>query len=326
MRLVWTLLFALAALFAIGPFVYAPFNANWWLPNSYYKFGSATDLVVSDQVISKAGEGIDFLFIVILWLTGIVFIGVQIVFLWSMWKFSDRPDRKTAYTHGSKKLELIWTIIPAFVLIWIAVYQLGAWADVKYRTHAPDVPPIAEVVGRQFQWVTRYPGDDKKLNTSDDIFTVNDFHFYTEPDGDKKDANGEQVYRHVDTMIHLKAQDVLHSFYLPQLRVKQDAVPGLTIPVWFNANKPGHYELVCAELCGWGHYKMRSKVTIHPSRADFEKWLAERKQEQLYDGVSQAKPASSAAPSPSPSGNETPVPGAPPATPPSAPASPKGDK
>lgn len=294
MRLFWTVLFALAAIFTVGAFVYAPIDLDWWLPNTVVKLGGSfenpQDQITVTKPISTAGGEIDFLFVVILWLTGIVFIGVEIVFLMSIWKFADSPNHKaTLYTHGSKKLELIWTIIPAFILIWIAVYQLGAWADIKYRTHAPNVAPLAEVTARQFQWVSRYPGDDKKLGTNDDIVTVNDFHFYVEPG-----ENGES--RPIDTMIYLKSADVLHSFYLPQLRVKQDAVPGLTIPVWFNANQPGHYELVCAELCGWGHYKMRGKVTIHQSKAEFDKWLEERKAEQSFDGVTkpQAKPAAPA--------------------------------
>jgi len=79
--------------------------------------------------------------------------------------------------------------------------------------------------------------------------------------------------------LDLKSADVLHSFFLPNARVKQDAVPGMKIPVWFRATEIGKYDLVCAELCGWGHYKMKGRLTVE-SREDFDKWLAERWQEQ----------------------------------------------
>ena len=111
--------------------------------------------------------------------------------------------------------------------------------------------PVAEVTGRQFQWMIRYPGLDGKFRTADDLFTINDLHFV-------KDQK---------TLIHLQSKDVLHSFFLPALRIKQDAVPGLKIAVWFDADQAGHYELVCAELCGWGHGRMRGNVTVHATQA-----------------------------------------------------------
>ena len=104
----------------------------------------------------------------------------------------------------------------------------------------------------------RYPGPDKRLHTVDDLIVVNDLHFV-------KDKTA---------LIFLKSSDVLHSFFLPQMRIKQDAVPGLNIPVWFDADRPGNYELVCAELCGWGHYKMRGNVTVHGTQSEFDEWMS----------------------------------------------------
>ncbi|MCZ2111376.1 MAG: hypothetical protein LC118_17705 [Dehalococcoidia bacterium] len=80
--------------------------------------------------------------------------------------------------------------------------------------------------------------------------------------------------------MHLRSTDVLHSFYLPQMRIKQDAVPGLTIPVWFDSDRSGSFDLACAELCGWGHYKMRGKVTVHDTQAGFDEWLQQALAEQ----------------------------------------------
>ena len=78
----------------------------------------------------------------------------------------------------------------------------------------------------------------------------------------------------------LRSSDVLHSFFLPQMRIKQDAVPGLTIPVWFDSDRAGKFELVCAELCGWGHYKMRGRLYVHKDKEDFLRWLQHAQAEQ----------------------------------------------
>lgn len=257
----WSILFALAAIFSVGCFLYAPFSPDWWLPNP-----------VSEHlhVVSAFGREIDSLFLIILAITGIVFIGTQVVLVWVAYRFVDEKDasgnpvRPAEYFHGSQRLEVIWTIIPAAILVFIALYQMGTWASIKFRSSAPKVPPIAEITGRQFQWVMKYPGPDGKLNTPDDLYTVNDLHFV------KNQA----------ALIYLKSSDVIHSFYLPEMRIKQDAVPGMTIPVWFDADRAGKYELVCAELCGWGHYKMRGQVTVHETEQEFRRWLDEKLAEQ----------------------------------------------
>jgi len=85
-------------------------------------------------------------------------------------------------------------------------------------------------------------------------------------------VNDLHIPKDQDVLMHLKSMDVLHSFFVPQLRVKQDAVPGMSIPVWYKAVKNGNYDLVCAELCGWGHYKMKGRITVE-SGEDFARWL-----------------------------------------------------
>ncbi len=257
----WSILFAMAAIGTVGCTVYSYFDPDWWLPNT------ARDM---HRVVSTFGREIDNLFLIILFVTGGVFIITQVVLVAAMYRFPDRRDdqgrpvRKAVYSHGSQLLELIWTIIPAGILVFIALYQMGTWASIKYRGSAPRVPPLAEITARQFQWVMRYPGPDRKLNTADDLVVIDDLHFV------KKQS----------VLIYLKSADVLHSFYLPQLRIKQDAVPGLTIPVWFDCDEAGEYELVCAELCGWGHYKMRSNVTVHETEEDLRRWIDEKLAEQ----------------------------------------------
>ena len=109
------------------------------------------------------------------------------------------------------------------------------------------------------------------MYTKDDIFTVNDLHVPV----------NEQV------VIVVKSQDVLHSFFLPNMRIKQDVIPGMKQKVWFQANQVGQYDLVCAELCGWGHYKMRGRLWVD-SADDFAKWLEQAEQEQNSTEIASA--------------------------------------
>lgn len=242
---IWSIFFSLIAVAVVGAFLYAPFDADWWLPAN-----------VSLHSPLRFGADVDHLFILILWITGLVFIATQIALGWVMWRYRAQPGGKAQYSHGSQRLEVVWTIVPSAILVFIALYQMGTWSSIKFRSAQPKVQPLAEVTARQFQWLIRYPGPDGKMNTPDDLHTINDLRFV-------KDA---------PVVIHLKSKDVLHSFFLPQFRIKQDAVPGLTIPVWFDADTAGKYDLVCAELCGWGHYKMRGAVTVYDTQRDFDEW------------------------------------------------------
>jgi len=227
--------------------------------------------------INDHGQVIDNLFLFILYLTGIIFVITGIALFWFLWKYdATKNAQPVAYTHGSHALEVVWSIIPAATLVFIAIYQMDAWADAKMRRPtlagadgklgtADDVlkPPLAEVLGRQFEWRIRYAGKDGIVGTGDDVQLANDLH----------------VPINEEIVLKIKSQDVLHSFFLPNLRVKQDVVPGMKQYVWFRANQPGTYDIVCAELCGWGHYKMRGRITVE-SRDDFDRWLAAAAEKQ----------------------------------------------
>jgi cytochrome c oxidase subunit 2 len=241
------LLFLLVPVLGVLTFVLAPALQSW-LPDD----------------VSTHGHTVDHLFYFILYLTGVVFVITEGAMFWFMWKYDARNNASPAkFTHGSHSLEVVWTILPAATLLFIAIYQMNAWADAKIRI--PKMPPTFEVTARQFEWRIRYPGPKAEgvLGDRDDIFVVNDLH----------------VPVNEEILLDLKSADVLHSFFLPNLRVKQDAVPGSKIPVWFRATKTGTYDLVCAELCGWGHYKMKGRITIQ-SREKFNEWLEEKWREQ----------------------------------------------
>lgn len=261
----WSLLFLMVPIVGVGVFVWAmadlPGMKGHWLPEN----------------VNPQGEIIDSLFMFILYLTGAIFVITGFVLFWFLWKYdATRSAEPVKYTHGSHTLEVVWSILPAATLLFIAIYQMNAWADAKMRRPvlagedgkvgtSDDVlmPPLAEVTGRQFEWRIRYAGKDEILGNEDDVIISNELHV---------PANEEVVLK-------IKSQDVLHSFFLPNLRLKQDVVPGMKQHVWFKANRTGVFDIVCAELCGWGHYKMRGRLTVE-SRDDFNRWLDLQSREQ----------------------------------------------
>jgi cytochrome c oxidase subunit 2 len=242
----------LVPILGVAVFVFAmngwwPINPGHWLPEN----------------INESGGVIDSLFYFIMYLTGVIFIGTSLALFWFMWKYDARKTTEPVqYTHGSHTLEVVWSILPAATLLFIAIYQMNAWANqkmVRPKVDGHDKPPLAEVTGRQFEWRIRYAGDDGKIGTPDDLHIVNDLHV---------PVNDEIV-------LEIKSADVLHSFFLPNLRVKQDVVPGMKQLVWFKPVREGSFDIVCAELCGWGHYKMRGRITVD-SPEKFQKWYREQ--------------------------------------------------
>ena len=216
---------------------------SWILPSSASTF---------------AGD-IDFLYYVILVITGIAFVVVEGGLIWFIIKYRSRPGQKALYTHGSTKAEIIWTAVPAVTLVIIGLMSGGVWNTVKGRS---SVPPDAIPYGihvQQFEWNFTYRGPDGQLGTGDDFTVRNQLHI---------PVNQPVVMR-------MTAEDVIHSFFIPAFRVKQDAMPGMTINVWFEATEEGEYEIACAELCGLGHYRMRAIVTVH-SADDYQQWLADQ--------------------------------------------------
>src|SRR4029079_409057 len=233
-------------IFGVATFVAAPVY-NIWFPKD----------------ISEHGRVIDQLFMFILWLTGIIFVVTEGALFWFAWKYDGRTNREPVkFSHGSHVLEVVWTILPAVTLLFIAIYQMNAWADAKMRK--PEMSPTAKITGRQFNWDVRYPGPDGELHTPDDIVRY---------DGDIHFPPGEEI------LLLIKSNDVVHSFFRPNMRMKQDVVPGMEQYMWFKSRETGQYDIVCAELCGWGHYKMRARATFEP-RDKYNAWLEQKADEQ----------------------------------------------
>ena len=218
---------------------------SWWLPLQGSTFAPQ----------------IDGLFLAILIITGLAFVIVEAGLIWFVIKYRGRPGRKAHYTHGNAKAEVVWTAIPAVTVVALGLVSNHYWKEIKGRDSIPpDAYPIA-IHAKQFEWQVTYPGADGKLGTADDFTVRNQLHV--------------PVGRPI--VVILTSEDVIHSFWVPVLRVKQDAVPGLTIRAWFQATVPGEYELGCAELCGLGHYRMRARVFVH-SAAEYDAWAHQQAQ------------------------------------------------
>ncbi|MDA1052021.1 MAG: cytochrome c oxidase subunit II [Planctomycetota bacterium] len=263
----WSLLFLSVPVIGVLTFVCAMGNL-WPMSGGSFSFPADHWLPVN---VSENGAVIDRLFMFILGLTGVIFVATGIALFFFLWKYdAEKNAEPVKFTHGSHALEIVWSVLPAAILLFIAIYQMNAWADAKLRRPTEtigttEVPkrPLVEVTGRQFEWRLRYAGEDGEIGTPDDLYTVNELHIPVD----------EEI------VIAIKSEDVLHSFFLPNLRIKQDIVPGMKQFVWFRANQTGTFDVVCAELCGWGHYKMRGRMTIE-SREKFDVWLDKQIEEQ----------------------------------------------
>ena len=209
-------------------------------------------------VASSIGPSVDRLFYLILAIPGFFFVLVEGALVWFAIRYRRRPGRPALYIHGNTLVEIIWTAIPAVILIWLTFASQRVWATI--HAHIPGSPAEVEILAEQFAWNIRYPGADGRFNTADDITTINQLHLPLDQ----------------TAVIWLKSKDVIHSFFVPAFRVKQDVVPGRTGQVWVSPTRAGHYEIACAELCGLGHYRMRGFVTVEPWDR-FQAWLKETK-------------------------------------------------
>lgn len=208
--------------------------------------------------VSTYGTDIDSLFALIYYITGVTFLLVEGLLLLFLILYRRRPGQRATYIAGDRAGELTWILVPcALVLmldLWIDARGTETWEKVK--GHAPPADVHVRVVGKQFNWDVFYPGPDGQWGTADDRRLENELHV--------------PVGKVVEVV--LESQDVIHSFFLPHVRLKQDAVPGRKIPAWFVATKPGRYEIPCAELCGFGHSGMKGWLTVHTAE-EYRDWV-----------------------------------------------------
>lgn len=221
---------------------------------------------------------LDTLYYVILGITGAAYILYQLALGYVIYRYrGDRPGAESSHWHESHKLELTWTIGTAAILIPIVFTGLIYWDRVKGP--APEDAVTVMAVGAQFQWDFHYPGADGEFGRFDPtLYAIDNQIGLDETDPAAADdwvlTNQLVIPVNRPTRILMRSKDVQHAIFLPNFRVKQDLVPGMTTEVWFTPVKTGSYEVACAELCGLGHYRMRAFLEVM-EEADYQQWLSE---------------------------------------------------
>ena len=234
-------------------------------------------------VASEHGQQVDDLIIYVHWLMIVLFIGWLAYFAYVLFKFHRSRHPKADYmgvqTHASTYIEGAVALVEGVLLIGIAI---PFWAQ------AVTVPKekestVIQVVGQQFNWNARYAGKDGVFGKQDMRFVTSDNIFGVDP----SDANGKDDIQinglgemHVPinkpVICFVSSKDVIHSFKVIAMRVTQDAIPGMRIPVWFKPTKEGRYQINCAQLCGNSHSAMASGILVVESQEAFDKWLASK--------------------------------------------------
>ena len=221
---------------------------------------------------------IDDTIIVTFWVTGIVFIAVLSFTAYCVLRYSHQEGRRSQYKPEDTKLEWWLTGLTTAGVVIMLTPGLFVW---NQFVTVPEEAAEFEVVGQQWQWSFRFPGEDGVLGTTD-VRNIND----ENPFGlNPNDPNGQDDLLIEDSEVHLpldqpvkvlmRSIDVLHDFYVPEFRAKMDMVPGMVTYVWFIPTRTGTFDILCFELCGVGHYVMRGNVVVEEQN-DFEAWLQEQ--------------------------------------------------
>ena len=264
------LLIVIIAIASVWMFV----SGYWWFPVS----------------ISEHGEAIDKQFIRTAWVVAFAFVSSQLALAYAIVRYGQKGNERAVYSHGNNKLEVIWTLITAVIFVVLAVLGQIVWYSLHITEAAPGAVQV-NVVGQQFQWNFHYPGKDQILGKTDAKF-INDgsLNFVgIDPD----DASGKDdiqlstliVPENRPVSIKLRSKDVIHDLFIPALRIKQDAVPGMNVAMHFTAMKAGKYEIACAELCGSLHYNMKTFMLVLP-QDEYNK-LSEMSEDKFKERVGQ---------------------------------------
>lgn len=262
----------MAKFFAVTIFVIALASAYPIVANSWF--------TRAPQDISTHGYLIDNQMHETMVEAGLAFLLSQILLAWFIWSFSDRPKgAKIGYFPGGAKT----MVLAGFLLVGTEVLALGvfgtkAWAAVYFQPPAADALPI-QVQAGQFAFYFRYPGPDGKFGPlHPELVNEGNQNYFgldtTNDPASKDDIVAAEMAIPVNKEIHLlmHSKDLGHSFFVPELRVHQDFVPGLDLSLHFTATKIGKYEIVCTQLCGLGHYNMKAYLEVM-SQGDYDNWL-----------------------------------------------------
>lgn len=257
---------ALILLLTCGLFVVHP----WWFPYS----------------ISASASSIDHQFAVTFVVCGILFALAQGTLAWFVWRYTG--NRQGAEMRGGRdnaRLERAWAAVATVLFVSLGVVGYRVWARTTMQEPAPGALRV-EVWGEQFAWYFRYPGPDGQFGPVHPNLMNDGMGNYLGLDRDHDDAARDDIVtatltvpadRPVELMV--RSKDVIHSFFVRELRIKQDAIPGSISAIHFTAHRTGRYEIICSELCGLGHYKMHADLDV-VTADEFQEWLVRQSQSQ----------------------------------------------
>lgn len=231
--------------------------------------------------ITRVGDWIDGQYDLTLWITGIIFVMAQLALAWVVFRYRDH-GQKAHFSHGNNLLEITWTSATFVLFIAMGAMAVHAWSQVHFVSAAPNALKV-DVMAEQFTWNFRYAGPDGE-------FAPTAPRYYNDANGNPFGiaSNSNDIDDIVSPILEvpvghevelrMESKDVIHSFFVRELRIKQDTVPGMIIPIHFTPLRIGTYDILCAQLCGLGHNRMHS--TLHVvSEADFQNWLKQQEAE-----------------------------------------------
>ena len=248
-------------LVAVGSVLFHVLSPWWWTP------------------IASNWRYIDDTIIITFWITGGVFTAIVLFMAYCVFRFRHKPGTRAAYEPENKKLEWWLTIGTAVGVGAMLAPGLFVWA--QFVT-VPQGASEAEAIGQQWQWSFRLPGEDGRLGKSDTQYVGSSNPLGLNPnDPSARDdvvIEGDDLHLPLGKSVKLllRSLDVLHSFYVPEFRTKMDLVPGMVSYVWFIPTRTGTFEILCAELCGNGHFNMRGKVVVQ-EESEYQAWLQKQK-------------------------------------------------
>jgi cytochrome c oxidase subunit 2 len=232
------------------------------------------------EASAHAGQ-IDKMTILTHWLMAILFIGWGAYFIFALVRFRAGANPKASYegvkSHLASYVE--WAVA-GIELVLIVVFAIPAWASRVESFPQESQATVVRIVAQQFQWNIHYPGADGQFGRTDPKLVGSDNMLGLDPSDPAAKDDIQTINQLVlpvnkPVIVHLTSQDVIHSFSLIQMRVKQDAIPGQSIPVWFTPTVTGDWEINCSQLCGNSHYRMRGAYSIK-SQADYDTWMKEQ--------------------------------------------------
>jgi cytochrome c oxidase subunit 2 len=229
---------------------------------------------------SEHGQYVDRLIFYVHYLMIALFVGWLAYFAYALFRFHRSRNPKADYigvrNHASNYIEVIVALVEAFILLAVAVPM---WAKTVDKFPDPKDATVLQIAAQQFAWNVRYPGKDGIFGAQDMRWVKSDNPFGVDPNNaEGKDdimvPNEVHVVVNKPVLISITSKDVIHSFKVIAMRVTQDAIPGMRIPIHFTPTKVGRYQINCAQLCGAGHASMASGYLIVESQEAFDKWIA----------------------------------------------------